>query len=88
MSSVNPSFSELASLCRTEGLLSQISRDRKFLSILADVATQSEELKNSKFFSINVDDSHPVDLKTSSLEEVKYLIEIVFHVSTRDFTNF
>ena len=64
--------------------ISQISRDRKFLSILADVATQSEELKNSKFFSINVDDSHPVDLKTSSLEEVKYLIEIVFHVSTRD----
>ena len=48
------------------------------------MATQSEGLKNSKFFSINVDDSYPVDLKNSTLEEVKYLIEIVFHVSTRD----
>ena len=51
---------------------------------MADVATQSEELKNSKFFNIKVEDSYPVDLKNSTLEEVKYLIEIVFHVSTRD----
>ena len=51
---------------------------------MADVATQSEELKNSKFFNISVEDSYHVDLKNATLEEVKYLIEIVFHVSTRD----